>query len=231
MASPSARTWEWLNAAEDRYATVVRHLGAAALDGPSLLPGWGRRHVLAHVAANADAIGNLVAWARTGLPTPMYASPAARVSAIEDGSRLPTDELLAWSSRSGRGLVAALRALPDADWDEVVRTAQGREVAASHLPWMRVRETAVHVVDLAAGVGFVDLEPDLAHALVDDIVARRRDMAGHPAVRLSDGTTSWSIGDGAAAEQVCGSVDQLLFYLTGRSGGTPLGGPELPRWL
>ncbi len=36
-----------------------------ALGEPSALPGWSRRHVLAHVAANADALGNLVRWAAT----------------------------------------------------------------------------------------------------------------------------------------------------------------------
>ena len=35
-------------------------LDEAALGAPSALPGWTRRHLLAHVAANADALGNLV---------------------------------------------------------------------------------------------------------------------------------------------------------------------------
>ncbi|WP_280448142.1 maleylpyruvate isomerase N-terminal domain-containing protein, partial [Nocardia cyriacigeorgica] len=30
------------------------------VDAPTLLPGWQRRQLVAHVAANADAVGNLV---------------------------------------------------------------------------------------------------------------------------------------------------------------------------
>ncbi|MGH3214672.1 MAG: maleylpyruvate isomerase N-terminal domain-containing protein, partial [Trebonia sp.] len=41
-------------------------LDEAALGAPSALPGWTRRHLLAHVAANAGALGNLVHWAATG---------------------------------------------------------------------------------------------------------------------------------------------------------------------
>lgn len=50
-------------------------LGADALDEPSTLPVWTRKHLVAHVAANADALGHLVHWAATGERTPMYASP------------------------------------------------------------------------------------------------------------------------------------------------------------
>lgn len=46
-----------------------------AYDAPSALPGWQRRQLVAHIAANADALGNLVHWAATGEETPMYASP------------------------------------------------------------------------------------------------------------------------------------------------------------
>jgi uncharacterized protein (TIGR03083 family) len=56
-----------------------------ALSVPSALPGWSRTHLLAHLAANADALGNLVRWAATGQPTPMYASPGERAAGIERG--------------------------------------------------------------------------------------------------------------------------------------------------
>jgi Mycothiol maleylpyruvate isomerase N-terminal domain len=64
-----------------------------ALSVPSALPGWSRTHLLAHLAANADALGNLVRWAATGQPTPMYASPGERAAGIERGSRLPARRL------------------------------------------------------------------------------------------------------------------------------------------
>src|SRR5690606_1903973 len=47
-------------------------------DGPSLLPGWDRRHVIAHVGYNARALTHLTEWAATGVETPMYPTPEAR---------------------------------------------------------------------------------------------------------------------------------------------------------
>jgi maleylpyruvate isomerase len=61
---------------------------------PSLLPGWTRGHVLTHVARNADGGTRLLTWARTGIPTPEYASPAARADEIEAGHGRPAGELL-----------------------------------------------------------------------------------------------------------------------------------------
>ncbi|MFF2065530.1 hypothetical protein ACFVWZ_27615 [Streptomyces sp. NPDC058200] len=40
-----------------------------------------------------DALGNLVHWAATGEPAPMYVSPEGRSTGIEQGSRLPAAEL------------------------------------------------------------------------------------------------------------------------------------------
>src|ERR687890_258736 len=63
--------------------------------GPSLLPGWTRGHVLAHLARNADALINLTVWARTGVPTPMYPSREVRSATIEAQSGRPVAELRA----------------------------------------------------------------------------------------------------------------------------------------
>ena len=57
-------------------------------DRPSLLPGWDRRHVVAHVARNADALVNLMTWARTGEETPMYPSVEARDAGIAEAAAL-----------------------------------------------------------------------------------------------------------------------------------------------
>src|SRR3954447_21274961 len=59
------------------------------LDRPSALPGWTRRHVVAHVAFNARALMRLLHWARTGEKTPMYASAEARNAEIEEGAKDP----------------------------------------------------------------------------------------------------------------------------------------------
>ncbi|MEB0015295.1 maleylpyruvate isomerase N-terminal domain-containing protein, partial [Glaciimonas sp. Cout2] len=47
------------------FAHELNGLSNVDLDGDSLLPGWSRRHVVAHVAYNARGMVRLVTWART----------------------------------------------------------------------------------------------------------------------------------------------------------------------
>src|SRR5690349_10803519 len=84
---------------------------AAAYEGKSSLPGWTRKHLVAHVAANADALRNLVHWAATGVPTPMYASPEARAEGIERGPTMTPDELDRWLRSSAADLTDDLSQL------------------------------------------------------------------------------------------------------------------------
>ncbi len=76
---------------------------------PTALPGWTRRHLVAHVAANADALGNLVRWAATGRRTPMYATPEERAAGIEQGARMSADELRVVAARRPTTRLAARR--------------------------------------------------------------------------------------------------------------------------
>ncbi|MFD5315267.1 maleylpyruvate isomerase family mycothiol-dependent enzyme [Streptomyces sp. NPDC127098] len=153
--------------------TALCRRAMAGLDETSLLPGWTRGHVVAHLAGNAEALGNLVRWARTGERTPMYGSPAERDTAIEAGARLPADRLATWFDESARALADAMAHLTADQWRSEVTTAQGRTVPAVEIPWLRAREVLVHAVDLGTGVRFADLpEPFLAE-LRADILARR----------------------------------------------------------
>lgn len=137
------------------------------------LPGWTRRHLVAHVAANADALGNLVRWAATGRETPMYASPEERAAGIERGAGLSAPELDRWLRRSADDLETAMAALTGEQWSRAIRTAQGRIVPATEIPWLRSREVFVHAVDLRRGVAFTDLPEDFLAELVAEIAAKR----------------------------------------------------------
>lgn len=154
-------------------ARVVEALEPAELAAPSLLPRWSRAHVVAHLAANAEALGRLLHWARTGERTPMYASPERRAADIEAGAALPASELTAWFRRSADLLSADFAGMPPSAWAAEVVTAQGRTVPASQTPWMRSREVMVHAVDLATGLSFADLPPAFLTALRDEILAKR----------------------------------------------------------
>ena len=61
----------WVAHGTRLFTEQVAGLDEQSISAPSILPGWTRKHLVAHVAANADALGNLVRWARTGERTPM----------------------------------------------------------------------------------------------------------------------------------------------------------------
>lgn len=183
---------------DDGYAYLAAHMDELTdeqLDEPCGLPGWSRRHVLAHVGFNARALRRLVRWAATGEVTPMYADNGARAAEIETGAQLPAAELRALVHNEHTALRTELAELPADRWAATVVTAQGREVAATEIPWMRTREVWVHAVDLNNGADFTDFPAGLLDALVSDVVAtwRRR----HQGVALAD-LTRWLTGRGGS---------------------------------
>ncbi|RKT56646.1 maleylpyruvate isomerase N-terminal domain-containing protein [Saccharothrix australiensis] len=218
---------------------VVAGLDQVALRGPSLLPDWTRAHVVTHLARNADALVNLLTWAKTGVEHQMYPSPADRDADIARGAgRLP-QLLRADLDAACERFAAAARDLPPTAWEaEVVHPRTG-PFLAHRVPWLRLREVWVHLVDLDAGVDFDDLPPHLVEAFLDDAAGQYADRPGVPAVRLEvalpDGRQrGWELAAGNDGPAVVGgSAAAVLGWLTGRSSGALLDGdaPELPGWL
>jgi maleylpyruvate isomerase len=183
---------DWADAGTRLLLDAVARLDDAALGADTALPGWTRAHVVAHVAANADALGNLVHWAATGEPTPMYASAEERAEGIAKGAVLPAAALRTWLVESTDRLAAGFGRLTDEQWRREVVTAQGRTVPAAELPWMRAREVCVHAVDLAAGGTFADLPEGFLTRLVAEISAKR-DLAELPEGPLPE-VAAWLAG-------------------------------------
>lgn len=172
-ARTHADSLRWVAHGTALFTAQVARFDEQQIAQPSMLPGWTRKHVVAHVAANADALGNLVRWARTGERTPMYTSAEQRNADIESGAQRPATELVTWLDASVHELGAAMAALTGEQWRTEVVTAQGRTVPATEIPWLRAREVCVHAVDLGTGTTFADLPDDFLTALVADIRARR----------------------------------------------------------
>lgn len=227
---------DWMQTGTDLLMGAVQRLDEDALSAATGLPGWSRRHVLAHVGFNAQALQRLAAWARTGIRNPMYASAEQRAAEIADSATWHADRLRALVTDSAADLAADLDALDDDTWRRDVVTAQGRTVPASEIPWMRTREVAVHAADLDAGVGFADLPNDLCEALVDDVTARRSSQGKDPALTVRSTTgRSWHMAGAGQPRVVSGTPAQLARWLTGRGEDGldvdpgPL--PSLTAWL
>ena len=228
-------TRSWMDTGTALFTATVDGLTDADLAAAALLPGWSRRHVVAHVALNAQALRRLVRWARTGEPTLMYASAEQRAGDIEEAAAWTPARLRSSLADTAVQLATDLDRLPPGRWAAEVKTAQGRTITAREIPWLRTREVAVHAVDLAAGVDFEDLPGELCAAIVTD-VARLRSSRGHdPALRLRSGDQAWLVTGAGEPAQVEGTPPALARWLTGRgTSGLTVGGgllPPLSPWL
>jgi maleylpyruvate isomerase len=229
-----ARELAWARRGTAYFARRLNELTDDALDEPSLLPGWSRRHLVAHVGYNARALSRLCEWARTGIQTPMYVSTSHRIAEIERGATLPAQALRNLFAHSEVHLNGEWRDLTDEQWDHHVRTAQGRDVPARETAWMRTREVWVHAVDLNNGASFVDFPSDLLGELLADVQrtwARREEQ-----IDLTLDPTGFSpIVIGTAGPTVSGTLPDIARWLTGRGGrhltcsSEQL--PQIPRWL
>ncbi|ROO84299.1 maleylpyruvate isomerase [Actinocorallia herbida] len=164
-------TRDWMDQGTALFLKTLDGLGDADFDAPSALPGWTRKHLVAHVHYNAEALRRLVSWAATGVESRMYAGPEQRGAEIEAGAELPAGRLRELVHGSAAALAADLDALPDEAWRSPVVTALGRTVPVSETPWMRTREVSIHAVDLAAGTSFADLAQDVNAAIAADALA------------------------------------------------------------
>lgn len=237
MTATFPQSLDWVRAGTDRLLADVDRLSDADLDGATALSGWSRRHLLSHVGYNAEALRRLAGWARTGIPSPMYASPEQRAQEIAEGSTWPAERLRRFVRDSAEALAADLSVLGAEHWSREVRTAQGRTVPATEIPWLRTREVAVHAVDLATGTGFDDLHVELCEALVGDVALLRSSRGDGPELLLSSTTgRTWTVAGAGPATSVAGRPAQLASWVTGRgtggltdSSGAPV--PMLARWL
>lgn len=221
------------------FARQLAALSDEDFAAPSLVPGWSRAHVAAHVGYNARALTRLVEWARTGIETPMYAGPAERNAEIEQGATLKPIALRHLVTHAAVHLTVEWRDLPADAWTRTVRTAQGRSVPVSETAWMRAREVWIHAVDLDNGGAFGDFPASVVDGLLRDITGlwrTRGDGAGlvlQPTDRV-DAITVTDAADGTRTV-ITGPAADLARWASGRGGpaGLPDGrpAPTPPRWL
>ena len=142
--------------ATQRLLGTARVIAEPDLRAPSLLPGWTRAHVLAHLARGADAMRNLLVGARAGQDRPAYLSAQARSADIEHGAGLGAKELMADLADSAMALRSVSKQLPGGAWQFPVRVLDSRRFPAGELLTRRLVEVELHHCDLGAGYGPAD---------------------------------------------------------------------------
>ncbi|WP_269936691.1 maleylpyruvate isomerase family mycothiol-dependent enzyme [Arthrobacter sp. HY1533] len=213
------------------FARKLNELSDDELDGDSLLPGWSRRHVVAHVGYNARAIARLIEWAATGVETPMYLSPAARNQEIDFGATLSPIALRNLTDHAAVHLSVEWRDLPDANWGNQVKTAQGRTVPASETVWMRTREVWIHAVDLNNGATVGDIPAPILERLLTDITSAWKTRGTDAGLIIAVEESSIRYGDTSNPDAVVvsGPLAAITAWATGR--GTIPNTPIAPAWM
>ncbi|MGW4124234.1 maleylpyruvate isomerase family mycothiol-dependent enzyme [Nocardia sp. NPDC004711] len=218
-------------AATERLLPAIAALGDADLVEPSLLPGWTRGHVLAHLSRNADSLVNLLLWARTGIETPQYASQFLREADIEAGAPRPLRDQLEDLTASAERWLDLARVMPADRWPTLVRNRQGGEIPATRIPWMRLLEVEIHHVDLDIGYTPADWPADFAARLLAQSITEVEPAEGTGfTVTATDSGYTGTVGVPAAT--ITGPTAALAAWLIGRSPGTDLTGdlPDLSAW-
>ena len=171
-----------IDQATQRLLDRARIITEPDLRAPSLLPGWTRAHVLAHVARNADAMRNVLGGVRTGEDRPGYASAEAREAGIEQDAGRPARELTADLADSAMALRTVARQLPDDGWRVPVRMQNsGPRFPAAELLTRRLVEVELHHCDLGAGYGPADWPAGfVAMELGEPMRTWRQDRLGRP---------------------------------------------------
>jgi len=167
--------------ATQRLLDDARIIPEADLRAPSLLPGWTRAYVLAHVARNADAMRNLLIGVRSGQDRAAYASAEAREADIERGAAMTANDLVADLADSSMALRTMVKQLPDQAWQVQVRMLDSAPFPAAELLTRRLVEVELHHCDLAVRYSPADWPPAFAAmALLEPMRSQRQDRLRYP---------------------------------------------------
>jgi len=237
------RSMARIGEATDRLLASAGALTDTGVREPSLLPGWTRGHVLTHTARNADGLGNLLRWARTGITTPMYASREARRADIEAGAGRSAGDLAADVQATALAFAAEAASLPHEAWAAQVRGLTGPPIPGRGVLDWRLREVEIHHVDLGVGYRPGDWPGEFVTASLPGVAGEFAGREDAPSCLLQpdgSGLGPFQIGPEQPTGQpvlVRGSPASLLAWLIGRDDGSGLRVspdgvvlPVLPPW-
>ncbi len=181
MDAAQGQLYDQIDDATQRLLGTARVIAEPDLRQPSLLPGWSRAHVLAHLARGADAMRTLLIGLRSGQDRPAYASAEARAAGIELAAAQVAKDLMADVADSAMALRTLARQLPGPAWARSVRILGSAPFPAAQLLTRRLVEVELHHCDLAAGYGPADWPAAFAALeLAEPMRSQRQDRVSRP---------------------------------------------------
>lgn len=214
-----------------RYLRELDGLTTDDLAAPSVLPGWTRAHVVAHIALHALGTSRALTGLAHGHPVPVYDSDERRDADIEAMSQAPVDRLRELSFDACGRFKDATEAIhgSDATWDAMIeRTPHGQAFTAEGIVDARWREVEIHHADLDAGYSPRDWPRAFTSYIFDLVLQDRGDSVD---VRLHLPGGELVLGDGSGGS-VAGDAGSMAYWLLGRDTGSGLTGdrPTLGPW-
>jgi maleylpyruvate isomerase len=235
MTKPEARLDD-VYAATALYLRTVDKLSPEDLPIDTVLPGWSRAHVVAHVALHALGASRALTGLVHERALPMYDSQEQRDADIDATAKLPPDELRELSFDACGRFKAACEAIHETGqesgrhyWDETIeRIPGGNKFSASGLVDARWREVEIHHADLGAGYEPGHWSPDFTAYIFDQAV---HDRGGQENLLLRTPTGDVPVGEGTG-QTIEGQPAALAYWLLGRHSGHGLPGdiPTLGPW-
>ena len=181
MDSAQRELSDQIDQATQRLLDRARIINEPDLRASSLLPGWTRARVLAHLALGADAMRNLLVGVRTGEDRSAGASAEAHEAGIKYSESLRPEELAAELADSAMALRTVARQLPDDRWQAPVEVPGLASFPAAELLIRRLVEVELHHCDLGAGYGPAQWPAAFAaRELPEPMRSWRQDRLGYP---------------------------------------------------
>jgi maleylpyruvate isomerase len=220
---------EALLEATTRCLATIDALTDEQVRAPSLLPGWSRGHVAAHIGLHAQGMARALRGARTGEPAPMYDSQESRDADIDARAGSTATELASSVQMQCLRLAGELRLMKAVT--TIDRLPGGPSMTAPELVVARWREVEVHHADLDAGYGPGDWPVAFASYLLDDLA---QDRGGELDLTLHARDIDRTVLVGRGGHGVAGSAADLAWWLSGRGDGQALAStrplPTLGPW-
>jgi maleylpyruvate isomerase len=213
-ASAPAVELGWARLGTAYFARKLNEIKDDELDEPTLIPGWSRRRLIAHVGYQARALTRIVEAARTGQP--VQEVPEEQQGVEANAATLPARALRNLFHHSEVHLNVEWRDLTGIDWQDSVVLPGGTAIPIAQTPAIRARVVWVHAVDLNNLGSFRDFPPSFLEWLAAEELLLQEPGLGKSSLALGPSGVEYVVRSAAQVAPVKGTLADIVRWLCGR---------------